>query len=696
MMLGARRNRAYIFRWCYGGWILLQLFYMLLAAAMTRSMVAPGTPRRPFDYTDFADFSRAYLNLLVTQHYLVLLLATPVLTAGAITDEKWRGTLQYLLVTELFSWEILVGKLIGRLYQVILIALTPLPLVCFLGVFGGLDLSMLGALIVSSLVMAFAIGSMSLLASVVCRHTRDAVLGLYTTALLAWLVCRLLLELLRTYLAGHASLWLNRLEALLSCFDPLHPMGTGWSLDDPGERGGRVLASVIAWGSVGLVCLVLATLRLRGSYLRYLEHTSKHSWWPVLFIYISVCTLLGVAVLIPYLLVTGNHIAYLDGTTRTPWWLALTAFLLVWNGILLLPFVALRIFLAVNGTSSRFLDGLHASLQRSWLLGRSAVHGDPLRWKERHVEGVAPLASLRTMPRWLGIVLVVVATSASSLILLARHLPVTHTPGAVIKLLLAADLRGLRAVQVAMDRSDWDFFWQGLMVMLLAGLIIAVRCSGAVTGEREKNTWEALLLTPLETHQLIRSKLWGIIGASWPYLLAYAVPALAFSTLSGLPAVLFTLLWLGVTWLAMYFVGASGLWCSVRAKNSWRSLLSTLGIAYVGGFLLFCVIFVPSCFLSCLIMMFLAIVDEILYKTLGMQKTFTAGGMGGWGVAYDGFGIAVCILMAIGFWLIAWRFIVSAEYRVSVLERTKHWRNEPRHPRWSTYGRERRKESFDY
>jgi ABC-type transport system involved in multi-copper enzyme maturation permease subunit len=283
----------------------------------------------------------------------------------------------------------------------------------------------------------------------------------------------------------------------------------------------------------------------------------------------------------------------------------------------------------------------------------------------------------------------VLATTTSSLIILARHLPVSHTPGAVIKLALAGDVSGLRAVQVAMDRSDWDFFWQGMIVMLLAGLVIAVRCSGAVTGEREKNTWEALLLTPLETRQLIRSKLWGIVGASWPYLLAYVLPAVMFSVIGGVPCVLFTLLWFGVTWLAMYFVGGAGLWCSVRAKNSWRSLLSTLGISYIGGFLLFCVVFLPSCILSCVIMIVLVMVDELLSKAFGIQRSFTAGGMGGLGFAYDGFGIAVCLLLAGGFALIAWRFIVSAEYRVSVLERTKHWRNEPRHPGWSRYGRER-------
>lgn len=691
MMLGARRNRAYVFRWCYATWLLLQFLFSLLGAALS----TVGPRGHPFDFTDFAEFSRGYLHLVVTQHYLLLLLATPVLTAGAITDEKWRGTLQYLLVTELFPWEILLGKLIGRVYQVVLIGLTPLPLICFVGVFGGLDLSMLGAMMASSLVMVFALGSMSLLASVVCRHTRDAVLGLYTSGLAAYLVCRLAIEVLQTYLAGHASRWLKWVEEVLSCFDPLHPMGADWSLDDPSERAGRLLASVLAWGSLGLVCLVIATLRLRGSYLRYLEHTTRHSWWPVLMVYLTVSSAAAIVVLLPVLLFTGQHLPYLDGTARTRWWIALTVYLLIWNGVVLLPFLALRLYLSFSGSASRFLDGLHALMQRSWLLGRARIHGDPIRWKERHVEGVAPLAALRSMPRWLGMLLVLLVTVFSSLFLLARHLPVSHTPGAVIKLALAGDLRGLRDVQMAMDRSDWAFFTQGVLVMLIAALVIAVRCSGAVTGEREKNTWEALLLTPLETHQLIRSKLWGIIGASWPYLFAYAMPALLLSLIGGTASVLFTLLWLGVTWLAMYFVGGAGLWCSVRSKNSWRSLLSTLGITYVGGFILFCFLSGPALILGCIIAIALMILDEIVSKALGTPRSFTAGGMGGLGPFFDGLGVALCILAAGAFALMAWRFIVSAEYRVSVLERTKHWRNEPRIPRWSRYGRERLRQEED-
>src|SRR5439155_21686788 len=188
----------------------------------------------------------------------------------------------------------------------------------------------------------------------------------------------------------------------------------------------------------------------------------------------------------------------------------------------------------------------------------------------------------RATPRWLGLTVIFLVTSLSCMSILGNHLPAPHTPGTVILMAARLDFEGLARVHDNMAKSDSPFFYQGLLVMMLAGLVIGIRCSGAVTGEREKNTWEALLLTPLETRHLIRGKLWGIIGASLPYLIAYAVPALAFSIIGGIGPTFWTVMWLGVTLLGMAFVGAAGLWCSVRSKSSWRSLLTTLGITYLG------------------------------------------------------------------------------------------------------------------
>src|SRR5207244_9488292 len=59
--------------------------------------------------------------------------------------------------------------------------------------------------------------------------------------------------------------------------------------------------------------------------------------------------------------------------------------------------------------------------------------------------------------------------------------------------------------------------------------------------------------------------------------------ALPISIFGGVMAFFWTVLWLGVTVLAMYFVGAAGIWCSVRSRDSWRSLVGTILWGYVGA-----------------------------------------------------------------------------------------------------------------
>jgi ABC-type Na+ efflux pump permease subunit len=219
--------------------------------------------------------------------------------------------------------------------------------------------------------------------------------------------------------------------------------------------------------------------------------------------------------------------------------------------------------------------------------------------------------------------------------------------------------------------------WQSLVALFLATLVVGVRCSGAVTGERERQTWEALLMTPLPSPQLIRGKLRGIIGASYPYLLAYAVPALFFSIWGSLlqasPApFLWTLLLLGVTWLAMAFVGAAGLWCSVRSKSSWRSLLGTVLIGYVGGFMLYGVALPVAGIVYGVVYLTLLLVDLALghNPNTGLASLFSRAG--------GAYVVATCLALIGGFLLAIKLFLVTAQQYVALRERVRHWKEEPR------------------
>ena len=677
MMIATRRNRVRIFRYCYALWILLGpaiLALVLLASMFSREPIPTKLLNQGVTW---------YVGSLVVQNYLVLLLAAPVLTAGAITDEKWRGTLQYLLVTELFSWEILVGKLIARMHTVLMIALVPLPWLGFLGIFGGVDPMTFLMLCVTSVMLAFSLGAMSLLASVLCRNTRDAILGFYTVGAILLYGGNALWGLLAASFSGPPTGVMAIVARAIECLDPFQPAGPNWADSTPDEQWVLLLTSVLTWGALGLFCLTIAALWLRASYLRYLQSTTGHSWGPIVFAWLSACTLLGIVAFVVYALVIGELANYLDGTAAKPLGRAFRSFLAVWDGVTLLPLAVLIGFLVITGRSTKALDAFHEFRQNFWLTRRARIQGDPLRWKECHLEGLAPLAFLRRMPRWLAVALILLTTTASSLFILARSLETPYTAGGVVRSLLNLDFRGIGNAYWALQSGTAasGFFWQGIFVLLIATLVIGVRCSGAVTQEREKNTWEALLLTPLETRQLIRSKLWGIIGASLPYLAAFALPSLGLALIGGIWPVFWVVLWLAVTLLAMAFIGSAGLWCSVRSPGSLWSLLGTLGIGYVGGFLLYCVTFFFGIFASCFIMMFLAMIDQYLgTRALTSPRVFV-----------DSMWIVSCVLLAGSFVLMTWRFAASAEYRVGILERTKHWRDEAKHPRWSRYAREKRR-----
>ncbi len=586
MLMGTRRSRWHWFRWIYAGWIVLLvffgwLFYLGRVAIQVRYA----------DYMDFAEFSRGMVDFLTWQHFLLLTLTTPIIVEGAITDEKSRGTLQYLLTADLFTWEILIGKLVGRVYQVVMLALIGLPMICFLGVFAGIDHLTFLSLIGCSLLMFFSLGSISLLASVWCRHTRDAVLTLYCILGAMYLI----LVILPGYF-GTWSIIPTWLTQFLLHINPLEPLGDDWLAVTWSERQQRLSDFTLVWGSLGLFCLIASVFCLRWKYIRQLEKTGQ------------------------------------------------------------------------------------AKKKRWWTLSRPRLGNSPLTWKERYVEGVAPLALLRQMPTWTGILCVFLLTTVACCVILLLRLPVSSSPQQVGQMLLAGDWAGLKHVHSGLLDCGQAFYTQGWVVMLLTGLIIGVRCSGAVTGEREKRTWEALLLTPLETTQLIRGKLWGIAGASVPYLTAYATPALLLSLVGGLNAFFWTLLWIGVIILAIFYVGAAGLWCSVRSKSSWRSLLSTLAFTYLGGFVLACVISIAASIVAMFVMLFLMMLDGMLRTVFGITSNTGAAAWASFAQYGTAWNISICLVSAGAFALLSWMLLRSAEYRVGLLERIKHWKNEPRRP----------------
>src|SRR5438876_394428 len=86
LLMGSRRGRLTLLRRVYSGWLVLELLWFLLAfEPFGRRPEVRGL------------FINTYVSMFLLQHFALLLLMTPPFVAGAITDEKARGTLQFLL-----------------------------------------------------------------------------------------------------------------------------------------------------------------------------------------------------------------------------------------------------------------------------------------------------------------------------------------------------------------------------------------------------------------------------------------------------------------------------------------------------------------------------------------------------------------------------------------------------------------------
>ncbi len=259
-LLGSRRNRLYLFRWIYAGWLIVLVLYGYVHCTNEQSSRLSGRSVNSTSlflaYGSMPEIvGQWFAESFVAQQMILLVLVTPAFVAGAITDEKRRGTLQYLLAADLESRHIILGKLLGRVAQVAQVAVAGLPLFALLAGFGGVQPVTILAVIVALIVPLFALASATLLASVWCRQTRDAVLALYVLGTFGGLAV--------WYFQG----WLNYLNPLFV----IAPAWGTWKSLELAELGRRLLVSSVCWGTFGGVCLGLAIWRLRPAYLSELE-----------------------------------------------------------------------------------------------------------------------------------------------------------------------------------------------------------------------------------------------------------------------------------------------------------------------------------------------------------------------------------------------------------------------------------------
>lgn len=110
-------------------------------------------------------------SVLALGAVLLLAFITPALTAGAISGERERRTLDLLLVTPASPLGLVAGKLLASLFTIVILLVASLPAFALVYLYGGVPVRYLALVLVVALATAMANAAFGLLLSALLRRT---------------------------------------------------------------------------------------------------------------------------------------------------------------------------------------------------------------------------------------------------------------------------------------------------------------------------------------------------------------------------------------------------------------------------------------------------------------------------------------------------------------------------------------------
>lgn len=123
-----------------------------------------------------------FLFVLLTFIQLGLILfITPGLTAGTISTEREKQTLNILLTTSQTSKQIILGKLSSSIAFLLLMLIAGLPIYSLVFLFGGISPGQLGLIFLFFILTMCAVGSIGVMFSTITKKTIVAMIATYGT-----------------------------------------------------------------------------------------------------------------------------------------------------------------------------------------------------------------------------------------------------------------------------------------------------------------------------------------------------------------------------------------------------------------------------------------------------------------------------------------------------------------------------------
>ena len=175
--IAPRRARIYVARTTYAG--------AMLIVMSTAWLVLTGT-QIVRDVGDLARFGTSLIQIMAPLQLALALFFSAMLSASAVAQEKDRKTLILLLLTNLSNCELVLGKLMASLLNVLVMAAASLPLFMLATLFGGVSFEQIARVFAVTLVSVIACGSLGSTMALWREKTFQA-LALTVLVLALWL-----------------------------------------------------------------------------------------------------------------------------------------------------------------------------------------------------------------------------------------------------------------------------------------------------------------------------------------------------------------------------------------------------------------------------------------------------------------------------------------------------------------------------
>ncbi|MFN3168092.1 MAG: hypothetical protein ACE37H_13610 [Phycisphaeraceae bacterium] len=162
-------------------------YLLILIAIVFIGLIAGGGLTGSGDLSDLAKAGAQVFRVVAMGQVVLVCLLAPIFMAGAIASEQSGKTYAILLTTPLTNLQIVLGSLIGRLFFILALLFSGLPLFAVMLIFGGVPVRSIFIAFAVAALTALFVGAVAVLLSVMRAGGRKAVFA-FVVSIAAYLV----------------------------------------------------------------------------------------------------------------------------------------------------------------------------------------------------------------------------------------------------------------------------------------------------------------------------------------------------------------------------------------------------------------------------------------------------------------------------------------------------------------------------